>query len=136
MSREETQDQGLARVAEQLCAMDGVGCTTLEDRRLELEICHKGDSRTVLLDILSSDYRLQKIQYGRLRDALSDLGITESRTFVAAAPPQRAITPLMRAARENQKKEFEAWQAVWQSIRKAEKALDVAYEIAQMQSYY
>jgi hypothetical protein len=42
----------------------------------------------------------------------------------------------MRAAREQHKNVFEAWQDVWKTLRKAEKALDVEYEIAQMRDYY
>lgn len=137
MSRGETQDQGLNRVVEQLCSMEGVDCETLADGgRLRLEICHNGASREVILDVSGSDYRLQKIQYSHLCTALTELGIEEGRPFVAAKLPRRPMTPHMQAAREKQKKEFDAWQEVWRTIRQAEKALDVAYEIVQMQAYY
>jgi hypothetical protein len=46
------------------------------------------------------------------------------------------MTPQMRSARAKQKAAFDAWQEVWLTLRKAEKALDVAYEITQMRDYY
>jgi len=42
----------------------------------------------------------------------------------------------MLAAKANRQKEFDAWQEVWRRIRKAEKSLDVEFEITQMQDYY
>lgn len=136
MSRDETQDHGLNKVVELLSSMAGVECEPLEDGCLRLEISHNGASRDVVLAVSAGDYRLQKTQYSHLCTALTELGITEGLTFVAAEPPRRAMTPHIHAAREKQKREFDAWQAVWRTIRKAEKALDVEYEIAQMQSYY
>jgi hypothetical protein len=128
--------QGLNKVVERLCSLEGVDCEVLSESRVALEISHNGASREVILAVSAGDYRFQKIQYGRLCQALRELGITEGLTFVAAKLPQRPMTPPMHAAREKQKKDFDAWQEIWRSIRKAEKALDVAYEIAQMQSYY
>ena len=46
------------------------------------------------------------------------------------------MTPQMCEARARRKREFDAWQQLWRTLRKAEEALDVEYEIAQMKDYY
>ena len=88
------------------------------------------------MTVSGTDYRTQKIQYSQLRKTLMELGIKEGQTFVAAKLPSRPMTPQMRAARTKQKAAFDAWQEVWRTLRNAEKALDVAYEIIQMRDYY
>lgn len=136
MRTDATQDQWLNTVIDQLRALDGVACDTEEDGRVGLHISRDSDSREVLLSISGNDYRAHKIQYSQLRQFLTELGIEEGQTFVAPPLPRRPMTPTMRAAREKQKNEFDAWQAVWRTLRKAEKALDVDYEITQMRDYY
>lgn len=136
MARSETQDQWLETALEQLSPLDGVACEHAEDGSIQLEISRDGNSREITIDVQDSDYRALKIRYGTIRDALTDLGIEEGMTFVAPPLPRRPMTPQMRAAREQQKNTFDAWQDVWKTLRKAEKALDVEYEIAQMKDYY
>jgi signal recognition particle subunit SEC65 len=136
MSRSTTQDQWLNTVIDQLHSLEGVECENEEDGRVSLTISYDGDTREVYLAISDTDYRTQKIQYSQLRKTLENLGIKEGQTFVAAKLPRRPMTPQMRAAREKQKATFDAWQEVGQTLRKAEKALDVDYEITQMRDYY
>ena len=136
MAGSETQDQWLGKVLEQLRALDGVECEHAEDGTIRLQISRDGDSREITIDPQDSDYRALKIRYSAIRDALTELGIEEGMTFVAPPLPHRPMTPRMRAAREQQKNAFDAWQDVWKTLRKAEKALDVEYEIAQMKDYY
>ena len=136
MSTDATQDQWLNNVIDRLRALEGVECATGEDGRVGLKISRNGDSGEVLIAVAGNDYRAQKIQYGKLRKTLTDLGIEEGQTFMAAKLPRRPMTPQMRAAREKQKNAFDAWQEVWRTLRKAEKALDVDYEITQMRDYY
>jgi hypothetical protein len=64
------------------------------------------------------------------------LALEEGAIYTPPPPPRRGMTPQIRAAREKQKRDFEAWQDVWRAVRQAEKALDVEYEIAQMKDYY
>ena len=136
MSRSTTQDQWLNTVIDQLHSLESVEYENKEDSRVRLTISCGGDSREVFLTVSGTDYRTQKIQYNQLRKTLMELGIKEGQTFVAAKLPSRPITPQMRAARAKQKAAFDAWQEVWRTLRKAEKALDVAYEIIQMRDYY
>lgn len=136
MLKSATQDQWLNTVIDQLHSLEGVECENEEDGRVGLTISYEGDSREVFLAVSGSDYRTQKVQYSQLRKILVDLGIQEGQTFVAAKLPRRPMTPQMRAGREKQKAAFDAWQEVWQTLRKAEKALDVDYEITQMRDYY
>ena len=136
MSRSTTQDQWLNTVIDQLHSLESVEYENKEDSRVRLTISCGGDSREVFLTVSGTDYRTQKIQYSQLRKTLMELGIKEGQTFVAAKLPSRPITPQMRAARAKQKAAFDAWQEVWRTLRKAEKALDVAYEIIQMRDYY
>lgn len=136
MSSDTTQDQWLNTVIDQLCALDGVACEASEDGRIGLTISRDGDSREILLTVTGNDYRAQKIQYGELHRALTELGIEEGQNYVAPPLPRRPMTPQMRAAREQQRAAFDAWQEVWRTLRKAEKALDVDYEITQMRDYY
>ena len=136
MSKGAAQDQGLNKVVDQLCAMEGVECENLADGRIALQIFHNGASTAVSVAVSASEYRLQKDQYSDLRDALTEAGIEEGQTFVAAKLPRRPMTPQMRAARQQKKNAHDAWQEMWRTIRRAEKALDVEYEIAQMRDYY
>jgi len=136
MSRSETQDQWLDTILDQLRALDGVACEDAPDGIIKLGISRNGGSRDISIDVRDSDYRALKIRYGAFRDVLTGLGIEEGMTFVAPPLPRRPMTPPMRAAREQHKNVFEAWQDVWKTLRKAEKALDVEYEIAQMKDYY
>jgi hypothetical protein len=136
MSRSTTQDQWLNTVIDQLDSLESVEYENEEDSRVRLTISCGGDSREVFLTVSGTDYRTQKIQYSQLRKTLMELGIKEGETFVAAKLPSRPMTPQMRAARAKQKTAFDAWQEVWRALRKAEKALDVAYEIIQMRDYY
>lgn len=136
MSTDTTQDQWLNNVVDQIRALDGVACETGEDGRIELTVSCNGNSSEMSIAVSGNDYRSHKIQYGKLRKMLTELGISEGQTFVAAKLPRRPMTPQMRAARENQKNAFDAWQEVWRTLRKSEKALDVEYEIIQMRDYY
>ena len=130
------KDQGLAKVLEKLCAIDVVEYETVSGARSVLTI--EGDSDRVELEITVApgDYRDRKIQYERLRDALTALGIEEGAIYTPPPPSRRGMTPQIRAARDCQKRVFEAWQETWRELRRAEKALDVEYEIAQMKDYY
>lgn len=136
MSRSATQDQWFETVLDQLRALDGVECVALEDGRTALTFSFNGRTGELFLAAVADDYRARKIQYAALCEAITELGITEGQSFVAPPPARRALTPQMIAAREHRKKTFEAWQEVWRTLRKAEKALDVEYEIAQMKDYY
>ena len=136
MSEKPTQNQSLGSVIEQLRALEGVEGDIDNDGQIELTVSYDGATAQIVLDPSADDYRSQKIQYNTLRETLTQLGISEGQTFVAAKLPRRPMTPLMRAAREKQKKTFEAWQELWGTLRKAEKALDVEYEIRQMRDYY
>lgn len=136
MSADTTQDQWLNSVIEQLCALDGVACEAAENGCVELSISRDGNNREITLSVTGNDYRTHKIQYGELRRTLTELGVEEGQTYVAPPLPRRPMTPQMRAAREQQKAAFDAWQEVWRTLRKAEKALDVDYEITQMRDYY
>lgn len=136
MSMAAAQDQGLDKVVDQLCTMDGVECEKLVDGRVGLELSYNGASAEVFINVSASDYRIQKIQFSHLRKSLTELGVREGQTYAAPKLPRRPMTPQMRAAREQKKQEFESWQEMWRVIRKAEKALDVAYEIIQMRDYY
>lgn len=131
-----TQDQWFETVLDQLRALDGVELEVLEDGRTALRLSFNGLESEVFLAASADDYRSRKIQYGTLCRAIAALGIEEGKTFVAPPPARRALTPQMIAAREKRKKDFVAWQEVWRTLRKAEKALDVEYEIAQMKDYY
>ena len=136
MSSSVTQDPWLRKVVEQLRAMEGVEYDVLKDGRIALEISYNGDSRKVLMADSASDFRAQKIQYGQLRKTLTELGIKEGQKFVAAKRSRKPMSQEMLAARAKQQKEFDAWQEVWRTIRQAEKALDVEFEISQMLDYY
>jgi hypothetical protein len=136
MSGSATQNQWLKKIVEQLRSMEGVAYEVLQDGRIALKISYNGESRKVLLADTASDFRAQKIQYGHIRETLTDLGIKEGQTFVAAKRSRKPMTPEMLAARAKQQKEFDAWQEVWRTIRQAEKALDVEFEISQMLDYY
>ncbi len=136
MSGSDEQNRWLSRVLEQLRAIDGVTCEATSDGRIALEISHEDATRKLSMAGTASDYRALKIQYGRLRKALTALGIEEGQKFVAARRSQRAISPEMLAASAQRRQAFEAWQELWRTIREAEKSLDVEFEIIQMRDYY
>tara|TARA_Y100001936_G_C16067867_1_gene668456 strand:+ start:1185 stop:1595 length:411 start_codon:yes stop_codon:yes gene_type:complete len=136
MAQVKIKDQGLPRVVEQLCSIDGVLCEDFSGDRSVFELATEGGSRELEIVFNSGDYRVQKNQYELLCRALTELGIPEGATYKPPPPPRRGMTPHIRATRERQKQVFEAWQEAWRTIRKAEKALDVEYEIAQMKDYY
>jgi hypothetical protein len=136
MSVSAEQTQWLNKVVEQLRSIDGVEYEVLNDGRIALEISYNGESRKVLMAGSASDYRALKIQYSQIRDTLTELGIIEGLKFVAARRSRRPMSQEMLPAREKQQKEFDAWQEVWRRIRKAEKSLDVEFEITQMLDYY
>ena len=136
MSDSAAQNRWLKAVVEQLRAMEGVEYEALKDGRTALVISNNGDSKKVFMAGAAGDFRAQKSQFGQLRKALTELGIKEGMTFVAAKRSRKPMSPEMLAARVRQQKEFDAWQEVWRRIRKAEKSLDVEFEIAQMLDYY
>ena len=136
MTTSVTQDQGLDTVLAQLRLMNGVDYEDPGDGRIGLKIFYNGESAELFIATSADDYRAQKIRYNQLAQTLTELGIKEGQTYLPAKPSGRTMTPQMHAARARQKKEFEAWQDIWKSLRKAEKALDVAYEIVQMKDYY
>jgi len=116
--------------------IDGVQHDVLEDGEIAFKILHNGNTREVKMAGSASEIRIQKDQFNQLRDTLTDLGIVEGQTFVAAKRSRIPMTPEMAAARARQQKEFEDWQEVWRIIRKAETSLDREYEISNMQDYY
>ena len=136
MSDSADQNRWLNKVVEQLRSINGVEDEVLDDGRIALEISYNGERRKVFMPGLAGDYRTLKIQYSQVRETLTELGITEGLTFVVARRPGRPVSPEMLAAKANRQKEFDAWQEVWRRIRKAEKSLDVEFEITQMQDYY
>lgn len=136
MSGSASQSQWLEKVVEQLCSREGVEHEDLEDGRIALKISCNGESGEALLAGSASDFRAQKNQYTQLRETLTALGIKEGEQFVAAKRSRIPMSPEILAARAKQRKEFDAWQDVWRTIRMAEKALDVEYEIVQMKDYY
>ncbi len=129
-------DQGLPRVMEQLCSIEGVLCEDSLGDRPVLKLVAGGGSRELEIVLDSDDYRVQKNQYELLCRTLTEIGIPEGATYTPPPPPRRGMTPHIRVTRERQKQVFEAWQEAWRTIRKAEKALDVEYEINQMKDYY
>ena len=142
MAARDTRKKWFAKVAEQLGSIDGVDCEIGKDGGVALEISHGGDTATLVLAGPAAGFADRKDQYARLRETLTALGIEEGATYVPPPPPasgprsQRAGTPAMHAARAERKQAFEAWQDVWRTIRRAEEALEVEYEIAQMRDYY
>lgn len=136
MSGSADQNRWLNKVVEQLRSINGVEDEALDDGRIALEISYNGERRKVFMPSLAGDYRTLKVQYSQVRETLTELGITEGLTFVVARRPGRPVSPEMLAAKANRQKEFDAWQEVWRRIRKAEKSLDVEFEITQMQDYY
>lgn len=136
MSGSAEQNRWLKTVVEQLRSMGGVEYEAQEDGRIALKISYNSESRTVFMSGTASDFRAQKVQYGQIRKTLTELGIKEGQKFVAVKRSRKPMSPEMLAARAKQQKEFDAWQEVWRTIRKAEKALDVEFEISQMLDYY
>ena len=145
MSGSDEQNRWLGKVVEQLRAIDGVEDEILEDGRIAFALSYKGARRELSVagfagasvNVTASDYRALKSQYARICETLTELGIEEGMTLDA---PRRSggrpVSPEMLAARAKQQQEHDAWQALWRIIRQAEKALDVEFEIAQMQDYY
>ncbi len=136
MSASATQNQWFNRVFDQIRSVEGVEDGEEKDGRRSLRISFNGAVRTVHASLGAVDYRAQKNQFRQIRKTLTELGIREGQTFVAPSRARRALTPDMLAAREKQKRDFEAWQDIWQALRKAENALDAEYELAQMRDYY
>ena len=136
MSGSAAQNRWLEEIVEQLRSMEGVECEVQKDGRIALKISYSGESREVFMAGSASDFRSQKIQYGQLRQSLTELGIKEGQQFVAAKRSRKPMSQEILAARAKQQKEFDAWQEVWRTIRMAEKALDVEFEISQMLDYY
>ncbi|PPR11924.1 MAG: hypothetical protein CFH41_00801 [Alphaproteobacteria bacterium MarineAlpha11_Bin1] len=136
MSRGQIGDQGLPRVLDQLCAIEGVTNEELSGARSMLTIIYDGTCKVIEVALASGDYRIQKTQYEALRNILTELCIVEGAIYTPPPPSRRGNSPQIRAAREKQKQVFDAWQETWRELRRAEKALDVEYEIAQMKDYY
>jgi hypothetical protein len=136
MSISAEQDRWLNRVVEQLRSIEGVAYELLDDGRIALDIPCNGDSRKILMAGPACDYRALKHQYGQLCEALTELGIDEGAQFVAVRRSRRPMSEEMLAASAKKQQAFDAWQEVWRRIRKAEKSLDVEFEIAQMLDYY
>jgi hypothetical protein len=131
-----TQNQWFAKVVEQMLAIEGVEEEILNDGRVALRILYNGASRKVNVVGGVADYRTQKNQFRQVRKTLTELGVKEGEPFVAQTRARRAVTPEMLAAREKQKQSYEAWQELWQTVRKAENSLDAEWELSQMMDYY
>ena len=136
MSDSGTQTQWLTKILQQLRSRDDVVSEILEDGRNSFEISYNGKSKKIFLPDVSSDFRTQKYQFSQLRKTLTELGIHEGQEFVGSKRSRRPMSQEMLAARAKNQKEFDAWQELWRMIRKAEKSLDVEYDIAQMMDYY
>jgi len=136
MSTIATYDRWLKKVVAQLCLIDDVEHNILTDGEVVFKISHNGKTREIVMAGSASEIRIQKDQFGQLRNTLTELGIIEGQTFVAAKRSRVPMTPEMAAARARQQKEFEDWQEVWRIIRQAETSLDREYEISNMQDYY
>jgi len=136
MSISAEQDRWLNRVVEQLRSIEGVAYELLDHGRIALEISCNGETGKVFLAGPVCDYRALKLQYAQLREVLTELGIKEGATFVFVRRSRRPMSEEMLAASAKQQQAFGAWQEVWRRIRKAEKSLDVEFEIAQMLDYY
>jgi hypothetical protein len=134
-----------ARLADELAAREGVTAAVRDDGRTAFEIvppqAGTGGTAEFALAPPDGEFAALKDDCARLRDVLTRLGIAEGATYVPEPPPAarpggRSMTPQMREARAARKREFDAWQKLWRTLRKAEEALDVEYEIAQMKDYY
>jgi hypothetical protein len=136
MFRSEKNYQWLNTIMDQLSALDGVEVEELKNGHVSLALSYNGLDSEIFIVSSAGDYRAQKVQYRALREAISRLGVKEGQDFIAPPPTRRALTPQIIAAREKKKKIYGEWQALWRLVRKAEKALDVEYEIAQMKDYY
>ena len=136
MSVSTEQNQSLDNIIEKLRSMEGVEHEVLNDGRIALEISYGGECRKVFIAGSADDYRALKLQYSRIRDALTELGIKEGMEFVAARRSRRPLSQEMLAAAAKKKKEFDAWQELWRIIREAEKSLDIEFEFNQMRDYY
>ena len=77
MARVKIKDQGLPKVVEQLCSIDGVLCEDFSGDRSVLELAAEGGSRELEIVLDSGDYRVQKNQYDLLCRTLIELGIPE-----------------------------------------------------------
>ncbi len=134
-----------ARLVDELAARDGVTVGARDGGAASFEIMPpewaSGVPARFVLAAPDGEFAVLKDDCARLRDTLTALGIEEGATYVpepplAARPGRRSMTPQMRAARAARKRDFDAWQKLWRTLRKAEEALDVEYEIAQMKDYY
>lgn len=132
----EEQKRWLEAIADQLRARDDVVCEEREDGGLAFALSYNGARGALALSAAAPDFRSLKDQYSQMRAALTGLGIREGAEYVAPKRSRQPLSPQMLAARAKQRKEFDAWQELWRTLRRAEKALDVEYEIAQMKDYY
>jgi len=131
-----TKTQWFSKVVDQMLSIEGVEAESLNDGGMGLCILYNGASRKVSVSGDMLDYRIQKNQFRQVRKTLTELGIREGQPFVAPPRARRAVTPEMLAAREKQRQAYEAWQDVWQTVRKAENSLDAEWELSQMMDYY
>jgi hypothetical protein len=136
MSGNDTQNLWFGKVLEQLRALEGVEYDVLKDGRIALRISYNGKSAKLVMADPAGDYRAQKDRCDRIRETLTELGIVEGMELAPAKRPGRAMTPESIAASAKRRKEFDAWQELWRTIREAERSLDVEFEIAQMRDYY
>ena len=136
MSTSATYDRWLKKLFDQLSIIDCVEYRVLKDGEVALRISYNGQIQDVQIAGSVSEMRIQKDQFGKIRDILTGLGIIEGQTFVATKRSRMPMTPKMVAARARQQNEFEDWQEVWRIIRRAEMLLDREYEISNMLDYY
>ncbi|NKB21140.1 MAG: hypothetical protein GKS01_11635 [Alphaproteobacteria bacterium] len=136
MSLQDTHNRWITKLVEQMSSIEGVTHLSLKHEQIELRILHNGAQRTVLMAGRTSDIRGQKDQYGKMRSALTELGIIEGQNFTPPKRSRKPMSPQMAAARAKQQQEFGAWQEIWRTIRKAETSLDREYEISNMIDYY
>ena len=136
MSISDTHSRWITKLTEQMCVFDGVEFEDQGDGHIILSILFNGAHRTVKIASTAGDIRVQKEQFGEIRNTLTSLGIIEGQKFTPPKRSRQPMSPQMAAARAKQQNEFEAWQEVWRTIRKAETSLDREYEISNMIDYY
>lgn len=136
MADSTTQEQWLEKIVALFCARDGVTRETKDDGGIALAISYDGTNADLVITRLDGNFRAQKNQYTQIRETLTALGIKEGAEYQAPKRARKPPSPQMLAARAKQRKEFDAWQEIWRTLRQAEQALDVEYEIAQMKDYY
>ncbi len=122
MSSVATQKKWLKLTVKSLEAMKGVTTELVVKNHIKLHIRYLGKSRFVSMSKSPSDVRTQKNQYRDISRTLTELGIEERLKFKAA---RRSGNPSSSSADDSERlDELQAWQAVWRTIRKAEKSLD------------